>query len=564
MRFTITRQVALLFFIPLVGMMTAVGFLYFEFDHQRPSGHFINIAGRQRMVAEQLGAYAHMVHMGQDEDRASLRDLIVEFERALRAMEHGGVILNRTLPPLKPELEGEFAVLDALWAELQPQLLLVAALPIDAPKARNAYGAVQSLVPQLRDASDRIVVAFDAHNAEHWRTMVLFLGGCVGLCLLLGMVGIWTIRRYVVERNTQEKAIRASERQFRELLEFAPDAVVIGDEEGRIVRANRHVEEMFGHNRETLIGRPFDILMPERQRSLYATAHAQICTEPDIRPRGFGQEIYGLHRDGHEFRADMTLSAIHTDSGTLTYCAIRDITPLIQMQQALQESEEKFRLIAASAQDAIVMINTNGAITYWNDAAERIFGYRAEEMLNRDGHAMFAPARYYDDFKRGFAYFKEFGKGAVVGKTLELTAQRKDESEFPIELSVGAVQIQGEWHAIGVVRDITERKNIEKTRHEAERLRVLTQAAGGAAHEINQPLTVIIGQIDIMLMAMAVDDPAREDLIFIREAADRINLIVRKMQDIKRYAARRYVGNAHIVDFDAAADEDRPETTGLS
>ena len=133
----------------------------------------------------------------------------------------------------------------------------------------------------------------------------------------------------------------------------------------------------------------------------------------------------------------------------------------------LRESEEKIRAITASANDAVIMMGDEARITYWNHAAEQIFGYTEEEAIGRDLHKTIVPERFHDDFLKGVEVFIETGQGNVIGKSLELDAVRKDGTEFPIELSISAVKIAGSWNAIGLIKDTTERKRAE---HEIENL----------------------------------------------------------------------------------------------
>jgi len=138
-----------------------------------------------------------------------------------------------------------------------------------------------------------------------------------------------------------------------------------------------------------------------------------------------------------------------------------------QAEEALQESEEKFRSISASAQDGIIMMDNEGNISYWNEAAQRIFGYTKGEAIGKEVHIFLGPKRYHEAYRKGFNRFKETGEGPVVEKTLELSAIRKDGTEFPIELSVSSVKVQGKWHSIGIVRDITRRKQAEEALRKA-------------------------------------------------------------------------------------------------
>jgi PAS domain S-box-containing protein len=127
----------------------------------------------------------------------------------------------------------------------------------------------------------------------------------------------------------------------------------------------------------------------------------------------------------------------------------------------LRESEEKFRGITASAKDAIIMVDNEGNITYWNEAAEIIFRYRRKDVIGRDLKFL-VPEKYYETLDSGFRRFRSTGYAPIIGKTIELTGIKKGGDEIPIEVSLSSVKIQNKWNALGIVRDITERKIAEK------------------------------------------------------------------------------------------------------
>jgi len=144
----------------------------------------------------------------------------------------------------------------------------------------------------------------------------------------------------------------------------------------------------------------------------------------------------------------------------------------------MRASEERFRQINASVQDAILVVNEQGLITEWNLAAQKMFQYSREEALGRQMHQLIAPPRYHTDAARGFGRFQEVGTGPLIGKTTELAALRKDGSEFPIELSLSAAKVKGRWHAMGVMRDITERKRAEtQLKNSEQRYRNIIQTS---------------------------------------------------------------------------------------
>ncbi|MGO9690822.1 MAG: PAS domain S-box protein [Syntrophobacteraceae bacterium] len=156
---------------------------------------------------------------------------------------------------------------------------------------------------------------------------------------------------------------------------------------------------------------------------------------------------------------------------------IQDITERKQAEEALKDSETRLRAITDSARDAILMMDPEGMINYWNPAAERILGYTTEETCGQNLHRLLAPPRYHAQHHAAFPKFVETGRGEAAGKTLELMARRKDGEEIPVELSLSAVFMNG-WQAVGLLRDITERKRAEeKLRENQSRLDLALRSA---------------------------------------------------------------------------------------
>lgn len=130
--------------------------------------------------------------------------------------------------------------------------------------------------------------------------------------------------------------------------------------------------------------------------------------------------------------------------------------------EALKESDETLHVITRAAKDAIIMMDDQGSISSWNPAAEQIFGYAGHEIIGKELHAVLAPRQYYNAYRAGLKNFKRLGTGVTIGRTIELIAKKKDGSEFPVELSLSALQLKGKWFAVGILRDIAERKRTEE------------------------------------------------------------------------------------------------------
>jgi diguanylate cyclase (GGDEF)-like protein/PAS domain S-box-containing protein len=131
-------------------------------------------------------------------------------------------------------------------------------------------------------------------------------------------------------------------------------------------------------------------------------------------------------------------------------------------QRALQASEERFRGMAASAQDGIIEMGCRGEILFWNQAAERIFGIPVREALGQDLHQLIAPPRFAALFREQFGRFQQDGTGDLLGKTFEIVGLDQAEQEFPLEISLAAIRDDEGYRAIGIVRDIRQRKEAEQ------------------------------------------------------------------------------------------------------
>ena len=253
------------------------------------------------------------------------------------------------------------------------------------------------------------------------------------------------------------------------------DPIFIHDMQYKILLANRAYQEVSGRPFHDIIGMPYYEVFPRREGPLACCLAARESQEEEEEISG---RVYRFH-SYPIFDAERRLaSAIHL---------IEDVTAEKASAEALRESEEKFRGIAAAASDAIILLDDRGRVVFWNDSAGRIFGYSEDEAMGKDGHLLVAPARYQEAFRAGYAAFSATGTGPVVGKTLELDGVRKDGTEFPVELSVSAVRLEGRWHAVGVLRDVTERRLImERLRREMEISSGLVEASGTMSRALDR------------------------------------------------------------------------------
>jgi len=217
-----------------------------------------------------------------------------------------------------------------------------------------------------------------------------------------------------------------------------------------------------------------------------------------------------------------------------------------QAEEARRESEERFRKITAAAQDAIIMMDNKGNISFWNEAAEKTFGYSCQEALGEELHTLLAPERYHEAYRKGFARYKTTGQGAAVGQTLELTAVKKDGTVFPIELSLSAVKLKGEWNAIGIIRDITERARLFEAVEEAnvrlqELDRLKSQFLANMSHELRTPLNSIIGFSEVLIDGLVGEMPPgqKECVQDIHSSGEHLLALINDILDLSKIEAGR-------------------------
>ncbi|MDD4604193.1 MAG: response regulator [Bacteroidales bacterium] len=195
--------------------------------------------------------------------------------------------------------------------------------------------------------------------------------------------------------------------------------------------------------------------------------------------------------------------------------------------QALTESESKLQAITNAAGDAIIMMDNQGLISFWNPAAERIFGFTEQEAIGSDLHKLMAPSECYQGFVDNFLKFQSEGQGNIVGQTQELEARRKDGSRLFISLNLSAVKIKDQWQAVGIISDITNRKKADqeliaaKIRAESgDRLK--SAFINNISHEVRTPLNGIIGFSDLMTKPDITDEEKKSFVSMIKSSSKRL------------------------------------------
>lgn len=178
------------------------------------------------------------------------------------------------------------------------------------------------------------------------------------------------------------------------------------------------------------------------------------------------------------------------------------------VETALRESEEELRAINEAAANAIIAIDNNKNVLHWNPAAEKLFQYTAEEVVEKPITSIISPPKHQSSFTKLSRKFKlPVETDSMEAKTIELYGYKKDGTEFPVEVSFSAFKKGDQWHTVGIIRDITARRMMEKEVLRANKFESLGVLSSGIAHDFNNLLTAIIGNINLVskLSTMSAD-----------------------------------------------------------
>lgn len=319
----------------------------------------------------------------------------------------------------------------------------------------------------LSDASGKeigdILIMQDISSANTQFTNNLSLGGTITavlLTLLLSFIYL-ILRRTDTGILAQQNAIMENEIKYRKLIDMTDTGYLIMDSHGKVLDANQEYVRISGHTTlRDIIGRNIIEWISEGVKKQNVEAMAQ-CTRD-----GFIRDFITEYIDASGRITPVEINASFDREGEslriVSLC--RDITKRKLAEEKLRVSETRTRIITDSAQDAILMMDANGAISFWNPAAELMFGYKHEEAIGQNLHRLLAPDRYHEAHHAIFPFFKKTGMGGAVGKTLDLEAKRKDGKEINIQLSLSAIQIDGAWNAVGLLRDVTIQKQTDTLR----------------------------------------------------------------------------------------------------
>jgi two-component system, cell cycle sensor histidine kinase and response regulator CckA len=325
-----------------------------------------------------------------------------------------------------------------------------------------------------------------------------------------------------------QKNLPLSDAVIGALLDSAPDAILIVDQERRIILVNSQTEKLFGYGRAELLRQPVEILVPERLAEKHREYTAGFIAAPRQRSMAAGLKIRGRRKDGTEFPVEISLSPLQTEQGILVCSIIRDTTDRQRVEDALRGSEVRYRLLFETARDGILILNAEtGETVDVNPFLVDMLGYSRHEFLGKKLWEI-GPFR---DVEASRTAFRKLQHEEYI-RYEDLPLQTKAGQPIDVEFVSNVYRVNGQRVIQCNIRDISDRKRIQKSEEklrQAQNLEALARLAGGTTHEFNNLLTMIMGYAALMLAELDSREVLIDYVEKIRKATTRAASLTRQL-----------------------------------
>jgi two-component system sensor kinase FixL len=279
------------------------------------------------------------------------------------------------------------------------------------------------------------------------------------------------------------------------IVESSDDAIIAKDRGGTILSWNQAAERMYGYSAGEIIGRNISVLVPDDYREELTDLMRRVAAGERVQHF----ETVRVTKAGDRRDVSLTISPLRSAAGEILGASTiaRDITQRNSDVGQLRDSEARLRSVVESAVDGIIVIDAAGIVEAFNQGAERLFGYEASEVIGRNVNVLM-PSPYREEHDGYLARYLSTGEARIIGIGREVTAQRKDGTTFPVQLSVGEMSLAGQRKFTGIVHDLSARVRVEAQLREQAALVRLGEMAAVIAHEVKNPLAAVRGAIQVI------------------------------------------------------------------
>jgi two-component system, LuxR family, sensor kinase FixL len=327
-------------------------------------------------------------------------------------------------------------------------------------------------------------------------------------------------------------SLHESVEQLRAVLDTAVDGIILIDALGTIRMFNPACEKLFGYRQDEVVGRNVKMLMPSPFHDEHDRYLEDYRRSGERKIIGIGRDVQGRRKDGATFPMALSVGEAHHDGEQLFVGIIRDITEQNQFKEALKEGAEQLKAVVDTAVDGVILIDSCGIVRMFNPACEQVFGYRQDEVV---GHnvKMLMPSPFHEEHDYYLENYQRSGERKIIGIGREVEGRRKDGTTFPIELSVGEARHRNEPLFVGIIRDITKRRQAEDQRELM--MKRLTEAdierghfAHVAAHDLGQSVRMVSSFCGLLSSnyGAQLDERGREYITLMTSAAGTMHALL--------------------------------------
>lgn len=338
----------------------------------------------------------------------------------------------------------------------------------------------------------------------------------------------------------KEKELWKQKEELQTIIDATPAFIFYKDKENRFIRVNKALADATGLPKEAIEGKSVIDIYPlyaekywENDKAVMSSGQPKINIIEPVVLKGVTRWAQTAKIPYRDERGNII--------GVIGFAL--DITERKQVELRLRESNEKFIAICVAAQDAIIKMDDEGNVSFWNEAAERMFGYSRKEAVGNRVSELIIPHRYRFAHIEGLKKFKETGKGPIIGNIIELVAIRKDGKEFPVELSLAALTLKQRWCAVGIIRDVSKRVKREEELRLSYKMASLGQLTAGVFHEILNPINIISTHVQLLLADAEKGSGVEKDLKSILEEIERVQDIT---DGLLRFSRKESVAKAEV------------------
>jgi PAS domain S-box-containing protein len=287
------------------------------------------------------------------------------------------------------------------------------------------------------------------------------------------------------------------ESRLRAVIETAVDGVILIDAHGQVQVFNPACEKLFGYRAAEVIGQNVKLLMPEPYRDEHDGYLANFRRTGEKKIIGVGRTVTGQRKDGTTFPMDLSVGEAKHNGESIFVGIIHDLTEREHAARVITDALASIKALVDTVVDGVIMIDAQGIVQTFNPACEKLFGYRSSEVIGQNVKILM-PAPYRDEHDRYLKNFHRTGERKIIGIGREVTGRRRDGTTFPMELAVGEARQEGESIFVGIIHDLTERKQTEAQLVQAQKMETVGQLSGGIAHDFNNLLTVVVGNAEVL------------------------------------------------------------------